>query len=91
MVTWTDTSSWSRGEKDRSQPKQYTANIGAFRLTVHRHIHYPPCVWLATCHPDVMLHVELAASDAGEAKCQAVAMLQAICQEAIDEIAAPAP
>lgn len=88
MIEWKDTSSWSQNdtEEDRKTPKVWTAKIGKFTLKVHRHIHYPADVWLATCHPDVMSQVVLASKDIDEAKCQAVAKLQVICEEAVQAI-----
>ena len=83
MITWNDISSWSRTETDRSQPKTWEAKIGVFRLLVHRHIHYPPDTWLATCHPDLFSHFELASKDIELAKRQAVDKLRACCEVAI--------
>ena len=88
MVEWKDTSSWSQKDtaEDPETPKAWTAKIGNFTLKIHRHIHYPPDVWLVSCQPGVMSQVELASKDADEAKCQAVAKLQVICEEAVQAI-----
>ncbi len=64
----------------------WTTHIGRFRLVVHRHIDYDPDQWLASCHPSVLDKVPLASKDIAEAKCQAVAKLQVICEEAIRDI-----
>ena len=85
-VHWKDVSSWSRDEKDRSQPKAWEAQIGMFRLTVHRHIYYPPDTWLASCRPDVFDKLELRSKGVFEAKCEAVAKLRAICEDALKAI-----
>ena len=85
MIEWKDTSSWSRGDVDRT-PKSWTAEIGRFRLVVHRHRSYEPDKWLATCYPGVFSEFELASKDVDEAKCQAVAKLQAVCSDVIREI-----
>jgi len=50
---WKDTTSWSRSDKDRTEPKAVTCQVAHVRLTVHRHIHYPG-KWLASCSPEVL-------------------------------------
>jgi len=85
-VHWTDVSSWSRGETDRAEPKAWEARIGMFRLAVHRHIHYPPDTWLASCQPDVFDKLELKSKGVFEAKCEAVAKLKVICEDALKAI-----
>lgn len=87
MVKWEDTSSWSDfdSKEVRAVPKSWTARIGRFRLTVHRHIQYEPDQWLASC-PGVFECVELASKDVEQAKVQAVAKLQVICEDAIRSI-----
>ena len=85
-VHWKDVSSWSRGETDRAEPKTWEARIGMFRLAVHRHIHYPPDTWLASCQPDVLDKLELSSKKADEAKREAVAKLRAICENALRAI-----
>lgn len=87
MIKWNDTSSWSKNATERSQPKEWTALVGIFRLVVHRHIHYPPDVWLASCHPKVFTRRELASQDVDEAKNQALAILKAVCEEALYSMA----
>jgi len=88
MIQWTDASSWSRGEEDRSQPKAWQAKIGTFRVLVHRHIHYPSNDWLASYEPRVLPMIPLTSRDVEEAKREAVAKLKAVCEaviKAIDE------
>jgi len=84
MIVWNDVSSWSRTETDRSQPKTWQAKVGVFRLLVHRHVHYPPDIWLATCHPDLFSQVELESKNADDAKLEAVKKLRACCEDAIE-------
>jgi len=86
MIQWKDVSSWSRTETDRSEPKSWEAKIGVFRLTVHRHIHYPPDTWLASCQPDVFDKLELRSKKIDEAKGEAVAKLKVICADALKAI-----
>ena len=88
MVEWKDTSSWSQSDtkEDRKTAKAWTAKIGTFTLKVHRHVYFPPDVWLVSCQPGVLSQVELESKDIDEAKCQAVAKLQAICEETVQAI-----
>lgn len=85
MLEWKDSSSWSKADVDRT-PKSWTTHIGRFRLVVHRHRDYEPDQWLATCYPDVFRQFELASRDVDEAKYQAVAKLQIICEDVIREV-----
>ena len=80
MVEWKDATSYSQGDKERI-PRSWKAQIGRFILTVHR---YAGCggVWFASCH-GLFETRELKSKDVDEAKCQAVAMLQVVCEEAI--------
>ena len=64
---------------------QSEISFGQFRLTVHRHIHYPPDVWLASC-TDMFSQMELKSKDLSEAKCQAKARVQSILEEALKDI-----
>ena len=84
MVKWYDTTSFSRGSRDRT-PRVWQAKIGSFGLSVHRHTDWPTDQWMATCDP-LFRNFELASKDAEEAKCQAVAKLQVMCEEAIQVI-----
>lgn len=84
-MKWDDTSSHSQGDKERL-PNRFETRIGAFRLVIHRHIHYPPDQWLASCHPNMFSCFELCSKDLESAKCQAVARLQSILLEAIEQI-----
>jgi hypothetical protein len=45
MKTWSD----KRKSWDDDTITSSEARFGGYRLTVHRHIDYPPDVWLASC------------------------------------------
>lgn len=87
MPAWEDSSSWSQSESDRSVPKSWKLQLGQFRLDVHHHIHHEPDVWLVSCYPELFCLAKLASKDVDEAKCQAVAKLQVVLQEALADIA----
>ena len=65
--------------------RESTTRAGRFRLTVHQHVHHDPGEWFASC-PALFDCVRLASPELDYAKAQAVAKLQVICQEAINEI-----
>ena len=82
MPTWKDkTKRFSADEIGSSEIR-----LGTCRITVHRHIDYPPDVWLASCHPGLFSQIELASKDLGEAKCQAKAKLQVMLEAALKDI-----
>jgi hypothetical protein len=84
MIEWTDVSSFSQ-RADRSEPNSWCAEIGRFRLRVHRHIHYPENVWLASCD-QLFSNRELVSLDADEAKKEAVRALKTILTNALQAI-----
>ncbi len=86
MSEWKDVSSFCQTDKERI-PNCFESRFGKFRLVVHRHIHYPKDMWLASCYPNVFSQLELASKDIEGAKCQAKAMLQAILEKAVAELA----
>ena len=90
MVEWKDASSWSKRDSKevRATPKTWTATIGKFRVSVSRHIYHDPDVWVLSCRPDLFSGVEAESKNIEEAKCQAVAMLQAACEDTVAEIVA---
>ena len=63
-------------------PSVYETQLGRFRLVVHRHIHYPANVWLASCE-SVLNKRELASRDIEDAKSEAVEMLRVILTNAL--------
>lgn len=76
MVKWV--------QQDRHRDA-FVAYAGRFHLIVHRHIHYEPDQWLASC-PGVFENNALASPDIEQAKCQAVAKLQVVLEAAIKDI-----
>ena len=80
-MIWKDVTSISQDAKHG--PSVFETRLGRFRLVVHRHIHYPDNVWLASCE-GVMNKCELVARDIEVAKREAVAMLRAVLVTALD-------
>ena len=81
MVKWED----KKKRYDDPTIVSSTARVGMFRLSVHHHIYFPDDVWVATCY-GMFEKVELKSKDLEEAKCQAVAKMQVVLEEAIDKI-----
>ena len=82
-MKWEIERSCSQSGKDRT-PKCWVANAGIFKLTVHRHIHYPPTAWLLSCD-DVQLKCrELSATDIDAAKQEAIEIVRKRLIEAIE-------
>ena len=63
---WKDTSSYSQGAKDKT-PHCFEVRAAGLKVVVHRHIHYPPDVWLASAEP-FFHHKELESKDIDGAK-----------------------
>ena len=81
MAKWKDRmKSW-----DPPKVEESSVRFGRFKLSVHRHIHYPKDTWLASCAYLFDRH-ELTSKDIVEAKCQAKAYLQTTLKNALDEI-----
>ena len=70
MLVWKDTSSYSRDDKDRT-PNSFDMYIHNLRISVHRHIHHPPDVWLVSITPGSLSH-ELKSKDIEAAKAEAL-------------------
>ena len=85
MAKWEDETS---GYGEDAVVKSSRIRFGYFRLSVHRHIHFPRIVWFASS-PYLLECRELASRDLNEAKVQAKAILQCILQDAVDEMAKP--
>ena len=82
MKKWKDFGKLVDGDIDiRSSEIRF----GEFNLIVHRHIHYPKDMWLASC-AYIFDQVELYSKNLDEAKTQAKAKLQVILQDALDEL-----
>lgn len=74
-TTWRDTTTFSQSDKERV-PRSFERIFGDFRLCVHRHIHYPPDTWLATCHPEIFMQRPLQAKTVADAQHEATLLLQ---------------
>lgn len=81
---WKDVSSFSRGDKDRT-PKAWSFEAGKLKISVHRHIHYPPETWLATCEP-FFSNKELTEENEASAKAEALNSIQTLLENAINDI-----
>ena len=69
-MNWKDDSSYSQHDKERI-PRIYNAKLTKdFVVTVHRHIHYAPDMWLLTCEP-FFKQKELCTGSAEEAQTMA--------------------
>ncbi len=88
MSDWKDITSYSRSDTDKT-PKSWALKAGPFRLVVHRHIHYGPNQWLATC-PGVFEHQELESEDADRAKLEAELLLRTLLVTSIGHLGKPA-
>jgi hypothetical protein len=74
MIEWKDETSYSRGDTERV-PRAWAVKVGALKISVHRHIHHDPDVWLLTCAPWFSCH-ELPSKAAPLAKRQALDLVQ---------------
>lgn len=81
-VSWKD----KKGRYDDPKIMSSETRIGCFRLMVHRHIHYPPDVWLFSCSHLPLDQVELSSKSLDEAKVQAVAEVKTILETALRSI-----
>lgn len=62
-----------------------TLRAGNFKITVHRHIHWSPDMWLVSCY-GLFDNKELASKDLEQAKCQAAALVQVALEAALKVI-----
>jgi len=60
--------------------------LGGFHLSVHRHIHYPPDVWLTNCYPGLFDNYELPSKDITVSKNLAISKLESCLRVALNEI-----
>lgn len=84
MSDWKDTTSYQRGERGAIEPDEWTLRGRAVSICVHRHIRYPPSVWLAECRNLGIERHELLATNIDVAKEEALILVS----ERVDEIAA---
>jgi hypothetical protein len=85
MVKWKDTTSYSQSDRKRV-PRVWSTNVGMLQVSVHRHIDFDPEQWLLSTVPALFEKVALASGEFALAKAQALALVQAACQEVIDAI-----
>lgn len=71
---WKDITSYSQGETDRG-PRVMVLVGHDVRVTVHRHRHYDPDVWLLSCHPFFDCKV-LNNKELEEAKAEAIELVR---------------
>jgi hypothetical protein len=81
MIKWKNVSS-----KRNDNSGIWQAHFGKYRLTVHKHIYYPPERWLVSTHPDLFTTVLLDAKDLEGAKKEAVVMLKVALEQVLDSI-----
>lgn len=79
---WTDISSFSQGETDRT-PKSWKLQVGTIRLVVTRNKDYPPDMWIASAEP-FFGHLELSRSNIESAKEEAKTMLHIYLHDALE-------
>jgi hypothetical protein len=89
---WEDVSSFSQNDKERI-PNCFAIRFGdrSLKLTVHRHIHYKPDQWLASCQPDLFRQKLLESKDIEEAKVEALHRLKAMLTEITGDLDSLAP
>ena len=83
MVEWRDVSSYRQGERGKVEPRCWETDVGAFRVVVHRNIHYPPDVWLVSIHGLWSGPRELTTRHVKGAQIEALEMLAAACKDAL--------
>jgi len=71
-------------------PRILSVNLGGIQLSVHRHIHHGPDVWLASCTPQFFCQVQLKSADIEEAKAEAITLLRKHVEKAFDAVLAEA-
>jgi len=74
--------------KDETRRGEITGSVlkaGKFKISVHRHIHYPADMWLFDCY-GLFDCKELASKNLEEAKCQAAALVQVELETAVKVI-----
>jgi len=84
-AAWKNTSHYSKGQEDQS-PNEFTLKFGAFSIILHRHVHYPPDVWLFSFLDSRA--VELKSKNVIHAKMEAIAIVRGILQRSLDALGA---
>jgi len=72
-MEWKDITTYSQSDAERI-PDAWEIRIGLCRICVHRHVHYPPNIWLLTCEP-FFYRKELPRKDIARAKTYAIALV----------------
>ena len=81
MSTWKNTTSYSRGDKERV-PRSWSVELGRFRLSVHR---YHGCDgWFASCEP-LFRNRELSAGSDDKRKIEAIRWFRTHLNDALME------
>ena len=78
-LTWVDTTSRSRGDRD-SEPNSWSAQAGGLLVRIHRHIHHAPDVWLLSTRPDIFYGRPLVSRDIEGAKAEAARLVGEWCR-----------
>jgi hypothetical protein len=82
-VQWKDVTSYSRDDKERI-PSSFETRAGDLRITVTRHIHYPPDVWLLSVAEYSRLNlIELRSRDLADAQAEALTLVRTRLHEAL--------
>ena len=75
MIEWTDTTSYSQGQRGKVTPSQWTIESGRIAVTIHR---YAGCgdVWFVTCHAIKVVTHELQSEKLSDARIEALAIVK---------------
>ena len=82
-VVWKDRTGFST---KKQEARIWEAEIGSFRVTVHRHIHYDPDKWLLSVRPHIFDNHPLESVEIDDAKTEALNMLLQTCKEVVEII-----
>jgi hypothetical protein len=70
ILIWKDVTSYSRGERDKVEPKAWECRVGTVRLCIHRYIGYSEDQWLGSCHDLGLKNLELCSRGASAQQAQ---------------------
>jgi hypothetical protein len=74
-MTWTDETSYQRGERGNIPPRTWSTKVGALTIIVTRHIHWPD-TWLVNCRQLYLDQRDLHTGDVEEAKRRAIVRIK---------------
>jgi len=80
---WEDDTSYSRSETNRV-PAVWGLKTKTMRISVHRHIHYPPDMWLCSC--GLFDKLALESKDIDAAKAEALRKVHEVLTEMLKDI-----